>query len=85
MLLWQSWRRAIPAGMRWLPPAGLILALCWAPIGYAMSGNWRFSFTNSEHGMQSWLLISGVLVTALLIGLVTALVSKPIAGTPGEA
>ena len=80
LLVWQGRRRALPAWLRWLPPAGLCLALAWAPIGYLASGNWRFSFSGSEHGLQSWLLFSGVVVAALLAGLVAALLSRPDAG-----
>jgi hypothetical protein len=64
--------------------AGLLAMACaWGPIGYFASGNWRFSFTNSDNALGSWWLFTGLLAGSLLLGLALSLLPAPRDASPG--
>ncbi len=55
----------------------LALACAWGPIGYFASGNWRFSFTNTDNALGSWWLFTALLALALMLGIVVSSLIAP--------
>ncbi len=72
LMLLQAVRRQ-RVGLARIAGGLLALACAWGPIGYLASGNWRFSFTNSDNALGSWWLFTGLLAGSLLLGLALSL------------